>query len=59
VRGRITSCRYATDLEPATCCLGDDCPSSVLYGPVGSSQVRLGGVSVQPGFGSVEYGLVE
>jgi hypothetical protein len=22
-------------LEPATCCLGDDCPSSALGGPVG------------------------
>jgi hypothetical protein len=31
-------------LEPATCCSGDNCQSSVLYGPVGSSQVRLGGV---------------
>jgi hypothetical protein len=26
-------------------CLGDDCPSSVLCGPVGSGQARLGGVS--------------
>jgi hypothetical protein len=36
-------------LEPATCCLGDDCQSSGLYGPVGSSQVRLGGVSGECG----------
>jgi hypothetical protein len=27
------------------CCLGDNCPSSAQTAPVGSSQVRLGGVS--------------
>jgi hypothetical protein len=33
-----------------TCrCLGDDCPSSALCGPVGSGQVRLGGLSGQCG----------
>jgi len=57
VIGRITTCRYATDLEPATCCLGDDCPSSVLYGPVGSSQVRLGGVSAESGLVRFSCGL--
>jgi hypothetical protein len=31
------------------CCLGDNCQSSGLYGPVGSGQVRLGGVSGQCG----------
>jgi hypothetical protein len=36
-------------LEPATCCLGDNCQSSGLYGSVGSSQVWLGGDSVQCG----------
>src|SRR5215213_8738516 len=36
-------------LEPAACCLGDNCQSSVLYGSVGSGQVRLGGDSVQSG----------
>jgi hypothetical protein len=30
-------------------CFGDDCQSSVLYGPVGSGQVRLGSDSVQCG----------
>ena len=30
-------------------CLGDSCQSSVPSGPVGSGQVRLGGVSVQCG----------
>jgi hypothetical protein len=33
----------------ASRCLGDNCQSSALYGPVGSDQVRLGGVSVQCG----------
>jgi hypothetical protein len=36
-------------LEPATCCLGDDCPSSALCGPLGSGQVSLADVSVQRG----------
>ena len=36
-------------LEPATCCLGDNCPSSAQTGPVGSRQVRLGRHSVQCG----------
>src|SRR5215207_10209671 len=43
--------------EPATCCLGDNCRSSVLYGPVGSSQVRLGGVSGERGLVRFSCGL--
>ena len=42
-------CRVLGQVERATCCLGDDCPSSGLYGPVRSSQVRLGRDSVQCG----------
>jgi hypothetical protein len=44
-------------LEPATCCLGDNCPYSVLCGSVGSSQVRLGGVSGQSGLVRFSCGL--
>jgi hypothetical protein len=44
-------------LEPATCCLGDNCQSSVLYGSVGSSQVRLGGVSGESGLVRFSCGL--
>ena len=44
-------------LEPATCCLGDNCQSSGLYGSVGSSQVRLGGVSGECGLVRFSYGL--
>src|SRR5918996_5231039 len=36
-------------LEPATCCLGDNCPYSAEPVPVGSSQLRLGGDSGQCG----------
>jgi hypothetical protein len=38
-------------LDPATCCLGDNCPYSAPYAPVGSRQLRLGRDSAQ-------YGLV-
>jgi hypothetical protein len=41
--------RAGRALEPATCCLGDNCQSSAQTGPVGSRQLRLGGVSVQCG----------
>ena len=36
-------------LEPAACCLGDNCQSSGLYGPVGSRQLRLGRHSAESG----------
>ena len=36
-------------LEPATCCLGDDCQSSAESVPVGSRQVRLARDSAQFG----------
>jgi Integrase core domain len=52
----ITSVPLA-GLEPATCCLGDNCRSSVLYGSVGSSQVRLGGVSGECGLVRFSCGL--
>jgi hypothetical protein len=38
-------------------CLGDDCQSSVLYGSVGSGQVRLGGVSGECGLVRFSCGL--
>jgi hypothetical protein len=40
---------HATRSEQAGSGLQDNCQSSVLYGPVRSGQVRLGGVSVQCG----------
>jgi hypothetical protein len=36
-------------LEPATCCLGDNCQSSAQTGPVGSRQLRLARHSVECG----------
>src|SRR4029453_15960693 len=56
------------DLELARChglgptrtaghCLGDNCQSSVLYGSVGSGQVRLGGDSVESGLVRLSCGL--
>jgi hypothetical protein len=39
------------------CCLGDNCPHSVVYGSVGSSQVRLGGDSGESGLVRCSYGL--
>jgi hypothetical protein len=36
-------------LKRATCCLGDNCPSSAQIAPVRSGQVRLGGASGQCG----------
>jgi hypothetical protein len=36
-------------LEPATCCLGDNCQSSAEPVPAGSSQLRLGRDSAQCG----------
>jgi hypothetical protein len=49
-RGSLT-CRLVplAGLEPATCCLGDNCRYFVLYGPVRSGQVRLGRDSVESG----------
>jgi hypothetical protein len=44
-------------LERATCCLGDNCQSSVLYGSVGSSQVRLGDDSGESGLVGFSCGL--
>jgi hypothetical protein len=47
-------------MRPRTCMrsrLGDDCQSSVLYGPAGSSQVRLGGVSGESGLVRLSCGL--
>jgi hypothetical protein len=44
-------------LEPAACCLGDNCQSSVLYGPVGSSQVRLVDDSGESGLVGCSCGL--
>jgi hypothetical protein len=44
-------------LEPATCCLGDNCPSSGLYGSVGSSQVTLGDDSGESGLVRFSCGL--
>ena len=43
--------------QPATCCLGDNCPSSGLYGSVGSGQVRLGGDSGESGLVRFSWGL--
>ena len=40
-------------------CLGDNCQSSVLYGLVRSSQVRLGDDSVQSGLVWLQSALVE
>jgi hypothetical protein len=52
VKGRVGMQRRGSR-RPARC-LGDNCQSSVLYGPVGSGQVRLGGVSGESGLvGSV------
>jgi hypothetical protein len=36
-------------LEPAACCLGDNCPYSAQTVPVGSGQLRLGGHSGECG----------
>jgi hypothetical protein len=49
--------RPLAQLEPATCCLGDNCQSSVLYGSVGSGQVRLGSHSGQCGLVRFSCGL--
>src|SRR5215207_9854826 len=38
-------------------CLGDSCQSSVLYGSVGSGQVRLGGASGESGLARLSCGL--
>ena len=46
---RDTSLAPLAGLEPATCCLGDNCRYFVLYGPVRSGQVRLGRDSVESG----------
>jgi hypothetical protein len=51
------ACRVLGQVERATYCLGDNCQSSGLYGPVGSSQVRLGGDSVEPGLVRCSCGL--
>ena len=44
-------------LERATCCLGDNCQSSGLYGSDRSRQVRFGGVSGEPGLLRFSCGL--
>src|SRR4029450_11426639 len=58
IRARANSAYRASDLrflvplaglEPAACCLGDDCPSSAQTVPVGSRQLRLGRHSVECG----------
>lgn len=44
---RTADCLAETVVSETTTCqlLGDNCQSSVLYGPVGSSQVRVAGTS--------------
>jgi len=55
VRGRAGLQRRGSR-RPARC-LGDNCPYSVVYGPVGSSQVRLGDDSGESGLDRCSCGL--
>jgi hypothetical protein len=56
VGGQAEMQRRESRRRPA-CCLGDNCRYFVLYGPVGSSQVRLGGDCGESGLVRCSCGL--